>query len=90
VRNDHRWKINTCFLARIQNYLERFNIDAQESLQIKMYKQHIKAGVKRVIISGPTKGYHIVLGVNDELLSSNDIISNASLRPTMQHQCLKF
>ena len=46
-------------------------------------EQHIKAGAKRVIISGPTKGKSdiktIVLGVNDELLSSNDIIiSNAS------------
>ena len=39
-------------------------------------EQHIKAGAKRVIISGPTKGKSdiktIVLGVNDELLSSNE------------------
>lgn len=45
--------------------------------------QHIKAGAKRVIISGPTKGKSdiktIVLGVNQEILTSKDIIiSNAS------------
>ncbi|MBK6397277.1 MAG: type I glyceraldehyde-3-phosphate dehydrogenase [Bacteroidetes bacterium] len=46
-------------------------------------EQHIKAGAKRVIISGPTKGKSdiktIVLGVNDEILTAQDIIiSNAS------------
>jgi len=46
-------------------------------------EQHIKAGAKRVILSGPTKGKSdiktIVLGVNDEILSKEDlIISNAS------------
>ncbi|MFZ7114780.1 MAG: type I glyceraldehyde-3-phosphate dehydrogenase [Bacteroidota bacterium] len=46
-------------------------------------EQHIKAGAKRVIISGPTKGKSdiktIVLGVNDEILTPQDIIiSNAS------------
>ena len=46
-------------------------------------EQHIKAGAKRVIISGPTKGKSeiktIVLGVNDEILNAQDIIiSNAS------------
>ncbi len=45
--------------------------------------QHIKAGAKRVIISGPAKGKSdiktIVLGVNQEILTSKDIIiSNAS------------
>lgn len=46
-------------------------------------EQHIKAGAKRVILSGPTKGKSdiktIVLGVNDEILLKEDlIISNAS------------
>ncbi len=42
---------------------------------------HIKAGAKKVIISAPATGdlKTIVLGVNDDILSSNDvIISNAS------------
>lgn len=46
-------------------------------------EQHIKAGAKRVIISGPTKGKNniktIVLGVNDTILNAEDVIvSNAS------------
>ena len=46
-------------------------------------EQHIKAGARRVIISGPTKGKSdiktIVLGVNDKILAPQDIIiSNAS------------
>ncbi len=42
---------------------------------------HLKAGAKKVIISAPAKGdiKTIVLGVNDELLNSEDtILSNAS------------
>lgn len=42
---------------------------------------HIEAGAKKVIISAPTKDESIatiVLGVNDEELTGNDIISNAS------------
>lgn len=45
-------------------------------------RMHIKAGAKRVVISGPTKSADadtIVLGANDEKLEkSTDIISNAS------------
>lgn len=46
-------------------------------------EQHIVAGAKRVILSGPTKSTKeiksIVLGVNEEVLTSQDvIISNAS------------
>ncbi len=43
--------------------------------------KHLTAGAKRVVISAPAKGdiKTIVLGVNDEILDSNDtIISNAS------------
>jgi len=46
--------------------------------------KHIKAGAKRVIISAPAKGEsknvkYLVLGINDHILSSNDlIISNSS------------
>ncbi|HBE90185.1 MAG: type I glyceraldehyde-3-phosphate dehydrogenase [Candidatus Andersenbacteria bacterium RIFCSPHIGHO2_12_FULL_46_9] len=42
---------------------------------------HIEAGAKKVIISAPTKDESIptiVLGVNDEEMAGNDIISNAS------------
>jgi len=42
---------------------------------------HIEAGAKKVIISAPTKDESIptiVLGVNDEKMAGNDIISNAS------------
>lgn len=45
-------------------------------------RMHIKAGAKRVVISGPTKSPDadtIVLGANDEKLEkSTDVISNAS------------
>ncbi len=45
-------------------------------------RMHIKAGAKRVVISGPTKSADadtIVLGANDEKLEkSTDVISNAS------------
>lgn len=45
-------------------------------------RMHIKAGAKRVVISGPTKSGDIdtiVLGANDEKLAkSTDVISNAS------------
>ncbi len=43
--------------------------------------KHIKAGAKKVIISAPAKGdiKSVVLGVNDDILSKDDvIISNAS------------
>jgi glyceraldehyde 3-phosphate dehydrogenase len=44
--------------------------------------KHIKAGAKKVVISAPAKGSDIrtiVLGVNDdELMSNDDIVSNAS------------
>ena len=45
--------------------------------------KHLKAGAKRVIISAPSKGKKdmksIVIGVNDDILTSDDkIISNAS------------
>ena len=45
-------------------------------------KAHIKAGAKRVVISAPAKGEGaktVVLGVNEEVVSSDDeILSNAS------------
>lgn len=44
-------------------------------------EKHLKAGAKKVVISAPAKGEikTIVLGVNSNLLSSNDkILSNAS------------
>jgi glyceraldehyde 3-phosphate dehydrogenase len=44
--------------------------------------QHLKAGARKVIISAPSKGSdikNIVLGINDDILTSSDlIISNAS------------
>ncbi len=43
--------------------------------------QHVTAGAKRVIISAPPKGggiETIVLGVNDESLGNQEVISNAS------------
>ncbi|NQY09748.1 MAG: type I glyceraldehyde-3-phosphate dehydrogenase [Flavobacteriales bacterium] len=44
-------------------------------------KKHIKAGAKKVLISAPAKGdgiKTIVLGVNDDTLNGDDIVSNAS------------
>ena len=42
---------------------------------------HIKAGAKRVLLSAPAKGegvQTVVVGVNDEMLGSDDVVSNAS------------
>ncbi|MFT7507100.1 MAG: glyceraldehyde 3-phosphate dehydrogenase [Acidimicrobiales bacterium] len=50
-------------------------------------KMHLEAGAKRVVVSGPVKddpeaagvvGATVLMGVNDEVLSSCDISSNAS------------
>jgi len=50
-------------------------------------KKHLKAGAKRVVISGPVKddpiaagitGATVLMGVNDDVLSTCDISSNAS------------
>ena len=50
-------------------------------------KQHLEAGAKRVVISGPVKddpsavgvnGATVLMGVNDDMLSSCEITSNAS------------
>jgi glyceraldehyde 3-phosphate dehydrogenase len=42
---------------------------------------HIKAGAKRVLLSAPAKGEGVktvVVGVNDEMLGTDDVVSNAS------------
>lgn len=42
---------------------------------------HIKAGAKRVLLSAPAKGEGVktvVVGVNDEMLGADDVVSNAS------------
>ena len=42
---------------------------------------HIKAGAKRVLLSAPAKGegvQTVVVGVNDEMLGTDDVVSNAS------------
>lgn len=63
-------------------------------LDTKFATQHLKRGAKKVILSAPPKDTAIksvVLGVNDDLLNSNDtIISNASCTTNSAAPLLKL